>query len=90
MKSKFQLAALAAAVLLAGTVTASAQGSTDRNGNAMGSQHVGNGMKPTSKMKMKKGSHHATTGMSRSKKHSKMKSTPKKMDSDQMGTGMEK
>jgi hypothetical protein len=87
MKSKFQLAALAAAVLLAGTVTASAQSSTDRNGNATGSQHVGNGMKSTPKMKK---SSHATTGMSKSKKHSKMKTAPKKMDSEPTGTGMEK
>lgn len=34
---------LAAAVIAASTTMASAQGSTDRNGNAMGSQNVGHG-----------------------------------------------
>ncbi|KPF89440.1 hypothetical protein IP86_27405 [Rhodopseudomonas sp. AAP120] len=38
-----KIAGAAAAALLATTLAASAQGQTDTRGNAMGSQHVGNG-----------------------------------------------
>ena len=51
---------VAAAVIIGSTAVASAQGSTDRNGNAMGSQNVGQG-KTDGAMKDNK----ATTGMSR-------------------------
>lgn len=44
MKAKFITACLVAAALAGSSAVASAQGgSTDRNGNAMGSEHVGNG-----------------------------------------------
>jgi hypothetical protein len=63
MKAKFVTACLVAAALAGSTAIASAQGgSTDRNGNANGSQNVGNGA-------MKGGAMHngttGTTGMSR-------------------------
>jgi hypothetical protein len=51
---------VAAAVIIGSTAIASAQGSTDRNGNAMGSQNVGQG---TTGGAMK--DNKATTGMSR-------------------------
>ncbi|MBB5045815.1 putative low-complexity protein [Rhodopseudomonas rhenobacensis] len=44
MKAKINLAMIAGAALLATTLGASAQSQTDSNGNAMGSQHVGNGV----------------------------------------------
>jgi len=54
MKSKVITACVVAAALAAGTAVASAQGgTTDRNGNANGSQGVGNGAPM----------HHTTTGM---------------------------
>ena len=55
------MAGIAAAALIATTFGAAAQGQTDRNGNAMGSQHVGNGA-PTTKTPGMSG----TTGMNRS------------------------
>ncbi|WP_022723089.1 hypothetical protein [Rhodopseudomonas sp. B29] len=41
------MAGIAAAALIATTFGAAAQAQTDRNGNAMGSQHVGNGAPST-------------------------------------------
>jgi hypothetical protein len=60
MQTKLATAALVATVLAGGTAIAAAQGgSTDRNGNAMGSQNVGNGAAPGSAMK-------GTTGINNS------------------------
>jgi hypothetical protein len=47
MRSRLLILALAAASMLAAPIAASAQGQTDSRGNAMGSQHVGNGPKRT-------------------------------------------
>ena len=60
MQINLRMVCVAAAVIVGSTVVASAQGSTDRNGNAMGSQNVGQG-KTDGAMKDNK----ATTGMSR-------------------------
>ncbi len=43
MQINLRTVCVAAAVIVASTTMASAQGSTDRNGNAMGSQNVGQG-----------------------------------------------
>lgn len=55
MRLNSRLAGLAMAALVATTMSAAAQGQTDSQGNAMGSQHVGNGARPGT-----------TTGMSNS------------------------
>ena len=43
MQINLRIFCVAAAVIVGSTAIASAQGSTDRNGNAMGSQNVGQG-----------------------------------------------
>ena len=61
MKFKLTSVCIVAAALAGSTAIAAAQGgSTDRNGNAMGSQHVGNGAATTGGAM-----HNGTTGMSR-------------------------
>ncbi|HEY0329197.1 MAG TPA: hypothetical protein VGC77_08850 [Rhodopseudomonas sp.] len=59
MKLKINLAMIAGAALLATTMGASAQSQTDSNGNAMGSQNVGNGVH-----KSTGGMHKGTVGSS--------------------------
>ena len=58
MRSKLLLAALTATCIAAVPVAASAQSQTDARGNAMGSQHVGNGPKRTTAP----GTHSGTVG----------------------------
>jgi len=60
MQINLRTVCVAAAVSIGSTAIASAQGSTDRNGNAMGSQNVGQG---TTGGAMK--DNKATTGMNR-------------------------
>jgi hypothetical protein len=61
MKFKLTSVCLVAVALAGSTTIAAAQGgSTDRNGNAIGSQHVGNGAASTGGAMQKE-----TTGMSR-------------------------
>lgn len=60
MQINLRMVCVAAAVIVGSTVVASAQGSTDRNGNAMGSQNVGQGTTGGAIKDPK-----ATTGMNR-------------------------
>jgi hypothetical protein len=60
MQVNLRTVCVAAAVIIGSTAIASAQGSADRNGNAMGSQNVGQGT--TGGAMKDKG---ATTGMNR-------------------------
>src|SRR3954470_12869669 len=62
MQVNLRTVCVAAAVIIGSTAIASAQGSADRNGNAMGSQNVGQG---TTGGAMK--DNKATTGMSRTR-----------------------
>ena len=55
MRSKVFLAALTATCMAAVPVIAFAQSQTDTKGNAMGSQHVGNGPKRTTTPAMSSG-----------------------------------
>ena len=64
MQNNLRRAYFIAAMLIGGTTLASAQGgSTDPRGNAVGSEHVGNGAAANSGGAMHSGAH-ATTGMS--------------------------
>ena len=64
MQNNLRTAFVLAAMLIGSTTLASAQGgSTDPRGNAVGSEHVGNGAAPAAGGAMRGGAH-ATTGMS--------------------------
>ena len=58
MRSKFLIICATGAAIVAAPLAASAQGSTDTKGNAMGSEQVGNGMKKATAPKK----HSGTTG----------------------------
>jgi hypothetical protein len=61
MNLDFRAACIAGALIISGTAIAEAQGgSTDRNGNAIGSEHVGNGAATT----MQPAGNTGTTGIS--------------------------
>ena len=62
MRSKFLIICAAGAAILAAPLAASAQGSTDTKGNAMGSEQVGSGMKKATAPKKHSGTTGANTG----------------------------
>ena len=61
MRSKFLIICATGAAIVAAPLAASAQGSTDTKGNAMGSEQVGNGMKKATAPKKHSGTIGANT-----------------------------